>query len=109
MSRSGCRVAIQLHFRFSFSAAEFAVDKDGFVWISRLRMAESRSESADDAPCIAVPPEMLTLALGAGDAVLEELVEVALGFRGDKLSDMSDPAADGGALAAVIGLFAGAV
>jgi hypothetical protein len=52
---------------------------------------------------------MLTLALGAGDAVLEELVEVALGFRGDKLSDMSDPAADGGALAAEIGLFAGAV
>lgn len=84
---------MQLHIRFASSAAE---DKDGFVWISRDLMAESRSESAVEAPCMAVPPVMLTLVFGAGEAVRELCADADL--CGDSESETSDPAADGGNL-----------
>lgn len=64
---------MQLHLRFASSEAEAEVeDKVGLVCNSKLRMAESRSERAVEAPCIAVPPERVTLALGAGDEVRED-------------------------------------
>ena len=100
MSRSGCRVAIQLHLRFSSSAAELAEeDNVGFVWTSKLRMAESRSDSVEDAPCMAVPPEILILVFGAGDGFLDDCAEAA--FLGLSESDMSGPAAEGGAFAVI--------
>lgn len=57
-------------------------------------MADSRSDSAVDWPCIGVPPAMETFILGfaAGDAERE------FGFA---VSDMSRPAADGGSFGAV--------
>lgn len=84
-SRSGWRVAIQLHFRLLLSCPD---DSVGFVWISSARIADSRSVRAVDAPCIGVPPGTLTLALGFGDEFRE-------GF-----SEMRCPAADGGSLGA---------
>jgi hypothetical protein len=57
-------------------------------------MAESRLERVEDAPCIAVPPEMLTLVFGAGDGFLEDCAEAA--FLGLSESDISGPAAEGG-------------
>jgi hypothetical protein len=64
----------------------------GLVCSSRERMAESRPVRAVDAPCIGVPPVMLTLAFGAGDAVREAGALLEVGFR----SDMRCPAAEGG-------------
>lgn len=67
--RSGCRVARQSQRR----AAGFALaEREGFVWISRVRMAESRSARAVEGACIEGPPEILTLVLGAGEEVLDE-------------------------------------
>ena len=80
-SRSGCRIAIQLHFRLLLSCA----DKVGFVWISRVLIADSRSLSAVDAPCIGVPPATLIFAFGFGDEFLDDFV-----------SDINWPAAEGG-------------
>jgi hypothetical protein len=51
-------------------------------------MADSRSLRAADAPCMAVPPATVTLALGFGEEVLEDLV-----------SEINCPAADGGSFA----------
>lgn len=67
--RSGCRVARQSQRR----AAGFALaEREGFVWTSRARMAESRSARAVEGACIEGPPEILTLVLGAGEEVLDE-------------------------------------
>lgn len=55
--------------RFSLSCVE------GFVDISRDRIALSRSFRTVEAPCMEVPPEMVALTFvfdrGAGDAFLE--------------------------------------
>lgn len=86
----GCRVPIQLHFRFSLSC------KVPFVLISSVRIAASSSVSTVDAPCMDVPPVMLTFVrVGAGEAVREALREalLLLGFRE---SDIREPAAEGG-------------
>lgn len=83
-SSSGCRVAMQLHFRLALSTP---AERVGLVWISSARIADSRSFSAVDAPCMGVPPATLTFALGFG----EEL-------RDDFVSEISWPAADGGSL-----------
>lgn len=79
-SRSGCRVAMQLHFRLLLSVDA----KLGFVWISSALIADSRSFRAVEAPCIGVPPATLTLALGFRDDVLV------------LVSEISCPAAEGG-------------
>jgi len=92
--RSGCLVAMQLHRRRSMSSDDPEV-KVGFVCISRLLIAESRSERAVLAPCIGVPPaiEILVFAAeGAGEDVLEDLALFGAGMR----SEISGPAADGG-------------
>lgn len=66
-------------------------DKVGFVCNSRVRIAESRSESVAPAPCILVPPVMLTLVLaGAGEDVLEGF------FEEGRKSEINGPEADGG-------------
>lgn len=65
-----------------------------FVLISKLRIAASNSESTEEAPCIDVPPEMLTFIFeGAG----EEVRDVGVDFEVLK-SDIKDPAAEGGGL-----------
>ncbi|EKG18018.1 hypothetical protein MPH_04708 [Macrophomina phaseolina MS6] len=46
-SRSGCRVAMQLQRRLAFSSG-VRPEREGFVWISSARMAESRSLSTVD-------------------------------------------------------------
>lgn len=61
---------MQLHFRLLLSCA----DNVGFVWISSVRIADSRSLSAVEAPCIGVPPAKLIFALGLGDEFLEDFV-----------------------------------
>lgn len=65
-------------------------------------MAESRSVKAVDAPCMAVPPDMLILVLAAGEAVREDamapLVVVAF-FLDERESEMRGPEADGGGFA----------
>jgi len=73
-------VARQSHFRAELSAGEG--EREGFVWVSRARMAESRSERAVEAPCMGVPPERAIFVLEealVGDEVrecwLEELRE----------------------------------
>jgi hypothetical protein len=86
---------MQLHLLLSLSAGE-KVDKVGLVWSSRLRIAESKSESAVLAPCIAVPPEMLIFAFGAGEAVREDCVDAPF-FFGANESEINGPEADGGA------------
>lgn len=62
--------------------------------ISRLRIAASSSESTADAPCIDVPPVMLTFVFeleGAGEDVRE------LGVLFDVLkSEIRGPEAEGG-------------
>lgn len=73
---------MQLHFRILL----FSEAKLGFVCISSALIADSRSLSAVDAPCIGVPPATLILALGFGDEVL------------DLTSEINWPAADGGSL-----------
>lgn len=64
----------------------------GFVCSSRERMAESRAVRAVDAPCMGVPPVILTLVLGAGEDVREAGALLEAGFR----SDIRWPAAEGG-------------
>ncbi len=87
----GCRVPIQLHFLLSLSSNVV------FVLISKVLIAESSSESIVDAPCIDVPPVMLTFVLlGAGEDFRELLWEAGVLF--DLKSEMSEPAAEGGGL-----------
>ena len=62
---------MQLHCRFASSAADEA-ESDGLVCISRLRIALSKSESAVEAPCMAIPPVMFTFVFGAGEAVRDD-------------------------------------
>lgn len=66
-------------------------------------MAESRSVKAVDAPCMAVPPDMLILVLAAGDAVREDamapFVVVVAFFLDERESEMRGPEADGGGFA----------
>lgn len=87
---------MQLQRRLELSCEE---ERLGFVWISRARMAESKSLIIEDAPCMEVPPDILILALAfrAGDAVLDA-------FREGIASDISGPAADGGGFELGIGL-----
>lgn len=59
-------------------------------------MALSRSDRAVEAPCIAFPPAIVTLVLGAGEAFLDDCAEDFL--DGDKASEIKLPAADGGGL-----------
>jgi hypothetical protein len=81
---------MQLHARAALSLVV------GLVWTSRERMAESRAERAVEAPCIGVPPVIFTLVcFGAGDEVRD--VGLLLGFLVGLRSDISVPAADGGA------------
>lgn len=79
---------MQLHFLLSLSNSEL------FVLISKLRIAASNSLSTADAPCMDVPPLMLTFVFGAGDEVLDRFREGGLLF--DLKSDISEPAAEGG-------------
>lgn len=85
---------MQLQRRLAVSAAVLAFEvRDGFVCTSRLRMAESRSDRAVLAPCMAIPPEMFTFVLvGAGEEFREDLFEV------DSESEINGPEAEGGAL-----------
>lgn len=59
--------------------------------ISNVRIASSRSDKAVEAPCIAVPPEMWTLVLGAGVDDRDPGVDLDLGTG---RSDMSRPGPD---------------
>ena len=61
-SSNVCLVAMQLHFRLLLSCEA----RVGFVWISSALIADSRSLSAVEAPCIGVPPVTLTFALAFG-------------------------------------------
>lgn len=83
--------------------------RDGLVWISRARIAESRSLSVLDAPCMGMPPDRAILAFGAdvfmrtfgrsemsvpaaegggfGDGLWEEVAEADLGGCGFSLSE----------------------
>lgn len=67
----------------------------GFVLSSSDRMAKSRAESAVEAPCIGVPPTILTFVFnalfGAGDEVREPGWDLLF------MSEMREPAAEGGA------------
>ena len=100
MSSSGCRVAIQLHFRRRSSSALEA--KEGLVCTSRLRMAESRSDNAVEAPCMAVPPDMLIFVFGAGEEFREDCeVPFEACFLGESESDTRGPEADGGCFAVI--------
>lgn len=56
----------------------------------------TRSCSVADAPCIDAPPETLTVVLGAGEAVRDELRDDPVRTFGR--SDINGPAADGGGL-----------
>lgn len=100
--RRGWRVARQSHFRAALSAAEG--EREGFVWSSRARMAESRSERAVEAPCMGVPPERAIFVFegglageevreGWGDGFWEGLREVVRTFG---RSEIREPAAEGG-------------
>jgi len=83
----GCLVATQLHFLL------LPLSSDGFVVISRARMAASRSASAVDCPAIGVPPAIETLVLfvldGFGVELREEGLDFALDLDG--MSDMRKP------------------
>jgi len=57
---------------------------------------------------MAVPPDMLTFAFGAGEAVRDDWGEDD-GLRGDKASEMRCPAADGGGLEVIGWLVAAAL
>lgn len=46
-------------------------------------MAESRAVRAVDAPCIGIPPVMLTLVFGTGEDVREAGALLDVGFRSD--------------------------
>jgi len=72
-----------------------------FVLISRLRIAASSSESTAEAPCIDVPPVMLTFVFeleGAG----EEVREVGIDFAVLK-SEIRGPAAEAVGVGWVLG------
>ena len=96
MVSNGWRVAMQLHLRFARSAADCEFEASvGLVCSSRDRMAESRSERVFPAPCMLVPPVMLTFVLvGAGDAVRG----VDDRDDGGSTSEIKGPDAEGGAL-----------
>ena len=86
---------MQGHLRFTLSVADDPEDKVGLVCISRPLMAESKSERAVLAPCMAVPPAMeifVFVGAGAGEAVLDGLPLFEEGIR----SEISGPAAEGG-------------
>jgi hypothetical protein len=88
----GWRAPIQLHFRFSLS-----ICKELFVEISRLRIAASSSLITEEAPCMDVPPVILTFVLdGAGEEVREAFLEEELLL--DLKSEIRAPAAEGGGL-----------
>ncbi|KUI60727.1 hypothetical protein VP1G_11228 [Cytospora mali] len=99
----GCLVATQLQRRAATSSGP-EEDRDGFVVISRERMAASRSATAVEAPCMGVPPVMEILVvwpvpLDDGPGVELREVGFDLGFCfGARRSETSEPAADGGAL-----------
>lgn len=85
---------MQLHFRFSVSSI-----RELLVEISRLRIAASSSLSAEDAPCMDVPPVMFTFVFeGAGEEVREAFREVEVELLLDLKSDIKVPAAEGGGL-----------
>jgi hypothetical protein len=82
---------MQLHFRFSLSNNEL------FVLISNVRIAASSSVNTEEAPCIDVPPVILTFVLlGAGEEVRELFRDVGVLFA--LKSEISEPAAEGGGL-----------
>ena len=83
-------MAWQLQRRLAVSEA-VDEEREGFVWISRVRIAESRSLRVVEAPCMDVPPERLILVFGAGEEVREEV-------RTSGRSEMRLPAAEGGGL-----------
>lgn len=93
-ARRGWRVARQVQRRDEGSA-----EREGFVWSSRVRMAESRSWRVVDAPCIELPPATLILVLGAGEEVLDDVREPVRTFG---RSEIRCPDAEGGGLAAVV-------
>src|SRR5699024_4858507 len=66
----GCRVATQLHRR----AAGSPVAR-GLVESSRVRMAESRSVRAVEAPFMGVPPAMEIFVAGLGVEVRDEALD----------------------------------
>lgn len=94
-------------------------EREGLVWTSRVRMAESwhwsvgdfgerrggrtRSWRVVDAPCMELPPVTLILVFGAGEEVLEDVREPE---RTLGRSEIRCPDADGGGLAVGVG-FAG--
>ena len=80
-------------------SAELLDERVGFVWASRVRMAESRSERVDDAPCIGVPPERAIFVFGAGEPVREFGWELRRDvWRMLGRSERRGPAAEGGGL-----------
>lgn len=79
---------MQLHFLFSL------FNNVLFILISKARMATSNSFNTVEAPCIDVPPLMLTLVLGMGEDVRDAFRDVGLLF--DLKSAISEPAAEGG-------------
>lgn len=83
-------MAWQLQRRLAVSAA-VVLERVGLDWISRVRMAESRSLRAVEAPCMGIPPDKLTLALGAGEEVRDDVLTLGR-------SEIREPAADGGSL-----------
>ena len=88
VARSGWRVAKQVQRRAAVSVEE---EREGLVWISRARIAESRSLRVVEAPCMEVPPETAILVVGLGELARE--VVRTLGKE-----EMRAPAADGGGL-----------
>ena len=83
-------MAWQLQRRLAVSAG-VVEERAGLVWISRARIAESRSLRAVEAPCIGIPPDRLILVLGAGEGVRDEVLTLGT-------SEIREPAADGGGL-----------
>ena len=95
-ARSGCRWAMQSQRRAAFSAG-VSVEREGFVWSSRVRMAESRSLRTVEAPRMEVPPAIAILVFeeawdgwGAGEEARDDLAE--------EMSEMRAPVAEGGSL-----------
>lgn len=93
----GCRAPIQLQRRLAAGSM-----RDVFVDISSARIAESRVDSVDEAPCIDCPPVSVTFVVvaffGAGDAFRDGFWEA---LREEELdlvlnSEIREPAAEGG-------------
>ena len=101
-------MAMQGHRRRDWSASVLLLeDRDGLVWISRLRIALSRSESVVEAPCMAMPPEIETFVFDEGAGAGEEVREpLPLEFRA---SEIKGPEAEGGGFAAAVVLLRDAV